>query len=71
MADHNDEHPEQEEEEEAGGDVGFNFAPGVWNELIGEDIQYKVCVGEGRRGERGGNGRSWPCCLLELCIAPL
>ena len=38
--DHHDEQEAEEEEEEESG--GFNFAPGVWNELIGEDIQYKV-----------------------------
>lgn len=43
---------EDGQEEEA---VGFNFSVGVWNELIGEDIQYKVREGGGRKEE----GQLW------------
>jgi len=48
---------EEEREEEA---VGFNFSVGVWNELIGEDIQYKV-----RQGKEGG-GRVSDGCMVQV-----
>jgi hypothetical protein len=81
MAD-NEEQPheqqQEEEEEEEEESVGFNFAPGAWNELIGEDIQYKVRAGwlKGVRegvGDRVGHAACWSCALvlhgiLSMCL---
>lgn len=49
------------DEPEQGGDAGTGFKVGEWNELIGEDIEYKVrvCVGGGLVGLCIGMGAVW------------
>lgn len=49
------------DEPEQGGDAGTGFKVGEWNELIGEDIEYKVrvCVGGGLVGLCLGMGAIW------------
>lgn len=40
---------EERGDELAGENLGFGFVPGEWNELIGEDIKYKVGMGSYRQ----------------------